>query len=324
MMKTNFMVAGPWFHGEWSNAHWETALALCSSVATRLRLEFRQNIEAPFFRHYLHGQGDKPAWKVTTFQSGSSTWHTYDDWPPKQAKPTNFYLHADGTLVVSRRPWRACRNIANTSPIRPTRCPICARPISPTYPEPEWRFWEVADQRFVDHRPDVLTFVRQSRSTTILSVSRRDCGYSLYASTSGTDSDFIVKLIDQYREWPDQRHRQQVRRLLCELHERISAADCDGGASRPLSAQLRASRAAARQSAPGVADPAPRARPRFPEGAPPDGAGPIPPGSRSSTATRRPMCRASTKPNPRTTFPPRNASSAPPALPSHLVLPVVP
>src|ERR1700735_2675989 len=61
-------------------------------------LEFRQNIEAPFFRYYLHGQGEKPDWKVTTFQSGSNTWRTYADWPPKQTKSTNLYFHADGTL----------------------------------------------------------------------------------------------------------------------------------------------------------------------------------------------------------------------------------
>src|SRR5947207_1924375 len=60
--------------------------------------EFRENIEAPFFRYYLHGVGEKPAWQATTFQSGSNSWHTYAAWPPKEAKPTNLYFHADGTL----------------------------------------------------------------------------------------------------------------------------------------------------------------------------------------------------------------------------------
>ena len=96
-------------------------------------LEFRQNIEAPFFRYYLHGEGDKPAWKATTFQSGSNTWHTYADWPPKQSKPTNLYLHADGTLsftppVAGAPEYRQyVSDPANPVPYR-------ARPISPTYP----------------------------------------------------------------------------------------------------------------------------------------------------------------------------------------------
>src|SRR5580700_10545811 len=97
---TNFMVAGPWYHGGWS-AKAGDSIGPVSFGGHQTALEFRQNIEAPFFRYYLHGQGNKPDWKVSTFQSGSNTWHTYDDWPPKQSKPTNLYLHADGTLSFS-------------------------------------------------------------------------------------------------------------------------------------------------------------------------------------------------------------------------------
>ena len=156
---TNFMVAGPWFHGGWA-APVGDSIGPVAFGGHKTALEFRQNIEAPFFRYYLHGEGEKPAWKVTTFQSGSNTWHTYTDWPPKQSKPTNLYLHADGTLsfnapVAGTPEYRQyISDPANPVPYR-------ARPISPTYPAPEWRFWEVADQRFVDHRPDVLTFVSE-------------------------------------------------------------------------------------------------------------------------------------------------------------------
>src|SRR6202522_696973 len=83
--RTNFIVAGPWFHGGWA-AKVGDSIGPVSFGGHQTALEFRQNIEAPFFRYYLHGEGNKPAWKVSTFQSGSNTWHTYDDWPPKQSK----------------------------------------------------------------------------------------------------------------------------------------------------------------------------------------------------------------------------------------------
>src|SRR5208282_4407060 len=125
--------------------------------------EFRENIEAPFFRYYLPGQGEKPAWQASTFQTGSNTWHTYAAWPPREAKPTKLYLHADGTLSFTAPTAKSAQIVptdyreyvsdpANPVPYRP-------RPISPTYPGGDWRTWEVADQRFVDHRPDVLSFV---------------------------------------------------------------------------------------------------------------------------------------------------------------------
>jgi putative CocE/NonD family hydrolase len=193
---TNFLVAGPWFHGEWATPVGDS-IGPVSFGGHKTAIEFRQNIEAPFFRHYLHGQGDKPTWKVTTFQSGSNTWHSYSDWPPKQSKPTNLYLHADGTLSFAA-PVAGVPEYRQyvSDPANPV--PYRSRPISPTYPEPEWRFWEVADQRFVDHRPDVLTFVGEPLDHDV--VVTGEISASLYASTSGTDSDFIVKLIDQYPE----------------------------------------------------------------------------------------------------------------------------
>jgi hypothetical protein len=193
---TNFMVAGPWFHGGWA-APVGDSIGAVSFGGHKTALEFRQNIQAPFFRYYLHGEGEKPAWQVTTFQAGSNTWHTYTGWPPKQAKPTNLYFHADGTLSFDPPTGTgpAYRQYVS-DPANPV--PYRARPISPTYPLPEWRFWEVADQRFVDHRPDVLTFVSAPLDHDL--VVTGEIAAALFASTSGTDSDFIVKLIDVYPE----------------------------------------------------------------------------------------------------------------------------
>jgi putative CocE/NonD family hydrolase len=193
---TNFMVAGPWYHGEWQSPTGDS-IGMVSFAGHKTALEFRENIEAPFFRHYLHGQGDKPAWKVSTFQTGSNTWHTYAAWPPPGSKTTNLYFHADGTLsftapAVGDTEYRQyVSDPANPVPYR-------ARPITPTYPRPEWRFWEVADQRFVDHRPDVLNFISEPLDHDLVVTGQ--VAATLFAATSGTDSDFVVKLIDVYPE----------------------------------------------------------------------------------------------------------------------------
>jgi putative CocE/NonD family hydrolase len=193
---TNFMVAGPWFHGEWATPTGDR-LGMIPFGGHKTALEFRQNIEAPFFRYYLHGEGDKPAWKVSTFQTGSNTWHTYAAWPPQGSKPTNLYLHADGTLSFAAESAGEPKYRQYISdPANPV--PYRTRPISPTYPASEWRSWEVADQRFVDHRPDVLTFVSEPLDHDL--VVTGSLSAVLFASTSGTDSDFVVKLIDVYPE----------------------------------------------------------------------------------------------------------------------------
>ena len=193
---TNFIVAGPWFHGEWQASKGDS-IGLIPFGGHETSREFRENIEAPFFRYYLHGTGEKPSWQANTFQSGSNTWHTYPIWPPKDAKSTNLYLHANGTLSFdapkagdAARPYREyVSDPANPVPYR-------QRPISPTYPAGDWRTWEVADQRFVDQRPDVLSFTSEplDHDLTISGPLAAD----LFASSSGTDSDFIVKLIDVY------------------------------------------------------------------------------------------------------------------------------
>jgi uncharacterized protein len=193
---TNFIVAGPWYHGEWQ-APKADSIGLIPFAGHETAREFRENIEAPFFRSYLHGKGDKPAWQASTFQSGSNTWHTYAAWPPKDAKPTNLYLHADGTLSFtapeSHHTVKDYREYIS-DPANPV--PYRQRPISPTYPAGDWRTWEAADQRFVDGRPDVLSFVSAPLDHDVTVTGA--LAANLFASTSGTDSDFVVKLIDAY------------------------------------------------------------------------------------------------------------------------------
>jgi len=192
---TNFIVAGPWYHGEWQSPKGDS-IGLIPFGGHETAREFRENIEAPFFRYYLHDKGEKPSWQASTFQSGSNSWHTYPVWPPKEAKSTNLYLQADGTLSFTAPAAKNAYREYVSDPANPV--PYRQRPISPTYPGGDWRTWEVADQRFVDHRPDVLSFVSAPLDHDLTVTG--PLAAELFASTSGTDSDFMVKLIDVYPE----------------------------------------------------------------------------------------------------------------------------
>jgi putative CocE/NonD family hydrolase len=190
----NFMVAGPWFHGQWRTLKADS-IGLITFSGHETAREFRENIEAPFFRYYLHGRGEKPNWKVSTFQSGANRWRTYAAWPPKEAKLTSLYLHADGTLSFDLPKQNAYREYVS-DPSNPV--PYRQRPISPTYPGGDWQTWEVADQRFVDGRTDVLTFTSAPLEQDLTITG--EVAAQLFAATSGTDADFIIKLIDVYPE----------------------------------------------------------------------------------------------------------------------------
>jgi uncharacterized protein len=195
---TSFIVAGPWYHGEWQSPKGDS-IGLIPFSGHETAREFRENIEAPFFRFYLHGKGEKPAWRASTFQSGSNTWRNYAAWPPKESTPTNLYLHADGTLSFTPPDAHNTAKVYReyvSDPANPV--PYRLRPISPTYPAGDWRTWEVADQRFVDHRPDVLSFLSEPLDHDLTITG--PLAANLFASTSGSDSDFVVKLIDVYPE----------------------------------------------------------------------------------------------------------------------------
>ena len=193
---TNFMVAGPWFHGEWQRPSAE-GIGIIPYGGHDTAREFREELEAPFFRYYLHGKGEKPGWSVTTFESGANEWRSYAAWPPAGARATNLYLHSDGTLSFAAP--TAAMGVPSyreyiSDPANPV--PYRARPISPTYPGGDWRTWEVADQRFVDHRSDVLTYESAPLEHDLVVTGPVDA--TVFASTSGTDCDLVVKLIDVF------------------------------------------------------------------------------------------------------------------------------
>src|SRR5213595_3744460 len=137
----NFIVAGPWFHGQW-HAPTADSIGLVTFGGHDTALEFRERIEAPWFRYWLHGEGGKFPWKASTFQTGSNSWRTYSAWPPPST-PTDLYLHPRGVLSFDPPAPGDAYTEYVSDPASPV--PYRARPISPTYPNGDWRRWEVAD-----------------------------------------------------------------------------------------------------------------------------------------------------------------------------------
>ena len=194
----NSIVVGPWWHGGWSNGPGQRIGAIDFKSATGEY--YRQKIQAPFFAKYLKNIGDfKPA-EATVFESGSNKWRTFSAWPPKEAMTKALYFHAGGRLSFSA-PMNAERDGVDryvSDPAKPV--PYRKRPIEPTY-DPKgsgWRTWLMEDQRFVDNRTDVLSWQTETLAEEV--VVAGDITAKLFASTTGADADWIVKLIDVYPE----------------------------------------------------------------------------------------------------------------------------
>jgi putative CocE/NonD family hydrolase len=194
---TDHMVAGPWWHGGWWSPSY-TKLGPVPLGGHDVSAEYRANIEAPFFAYWLHGKGKPPEGAATLFETGSNQWRTFAEWPPKAAKPTSLYLHVDGTLsfeAPGAGEAGAHRDYVS-DPANPA--PYRARPNGAIDPSHDWQLWEMSDQRFVDNRPDVLTFTSAPLDHDLKVTGQVSA--QLFASTSGTDSDFVVKLIDVFPE----------------------------------------------------------------------------------------------------------------------------
>jgi len=187
----NYFVAGPWNHGQWNGVGSSLGPIQFGSDTA---LYYRQQIERKWFAYWLHGQGSLDFPEAQVFQTGSNRWQSYDAWPPNRGiTPKRIYLQPAGKLSFDppgqgAKPYdEYVSDPADPVPYRP-------RPVTPTYPGPEWPVWLVQDQHFVDHRSDVLTFATEPLTENVTITG--DVVAELFASTSGTDSDWIVKLID--------------------------------------------------------------------------------------------------------------------------------
>jgi putative CocE/NonD family hydrolase len=187
-------VVGPWNHGGWGRGDGDKLGRLNFGSATAAY--FRNNIREPFFAYYLKDKKNPNLPEALTFRTGSNEWVRHDSWTPREAVVKNLYLQADGKLSFEAPPAGSQAFDEYVSdPAKPV--PYRPRPIEPGMGS-GWRLWQTEDQRFADRRPDVLTYATEPLADDI-TVSGRIIS-NLFASTSGTDSDWIVKLIDVYPE----------------------------------------------------------------------------------------------------------------------------
>jgi len=194
----NYLVAGPWNHGGWAGFDGSKLGGIPFDSNTSKY--FRTRIEAPWFAYWLKDKGTRDFPEAMVFQTGSNQWEKYDSWPPRSAENTNLYFHAGGKLSFDPPAEGEGFDSYVSDPAHPV--PYRHRPISPTYPGGGWPVWLVEDQRFVENRPDVLTWETEPLREDVKIAG--DITAQLYASTSGTDSDWVGKLIDVYPEFnPD-------------------------------------------------------------------------------------------------------------------------
>jgi putative CocE/NonD family hydrolase len=189
-----FLVMGPWHHGqEIDSASSLGAIEFGSDTG----LYFRQKILRPFLAHYLKDDAPaNPLAPVTAFETGTNVWRSYDKWPVVDGGRA-LYLAQDGKLAFAK-PGSAAPGYDEyvSDPAKPV--PFRARPIQPVGYEvgQTWAQWLVDDQREASGRPDVVSYTSEVLTAPL--IIRGQPKVNLEASTSGTDSDWVVKLIDVY------------------------------------------------------------------------------------------------------------------------------
>lgn len=188
----NFLVVGPWNHGGWSRSDGQKLGRI--DFGSKTSEYYRKNVLVRFLAYHLKGKGTSDFPEALTFRTGANQWEKHDTWPPKSTTTRPLYFHADGKLSFMPPP--AGVNAFDSyisDPANPV--PYRQRPIEL---RTGWTTWLVEDQRFVDHRPDVLTWSTEPLDADVV-VSGKIIA-KLFASTTGTDSDWVVKLIDVYPE----------------------------------------------------------------------------------------------------------------------------
>jgi putative CocE/NonD family hydrolase len=192
----NKLVEGPWAHGGWASSKGDRLGAV--SFGGDNSLYFNDQVLLPFFRQYLKDGPDPKLPAVLAFETGTNVWRRYDAWPPRNVETRALYFHSGGKLsfeAADRDGGERPYDEYVSDPSRPV-------PFVETESTDVPRTYMDADQRFAAKRPDVLVYRSeplQEDLTVAGPVLPR-----LWVSSSGTDSDFVVKLIDVYpMDFPD-------------------------------------------------------------------------------------------------------------------------
>ena len=191
----NHIVLGPWYHGQWGSRKGDSIgkISFGSNTGDWFRL-----LQKKWFDYYLKGIGDGKFDEAYAFQTGTNEWKTYSSWPPKEATIQHVYAGPNHTAGINK-PKANNGSIQYVSdPQKPV--PYRELPVEATYaPGSRWRPWQVEDQRFVYTRPDVISFSTDSLKEDLIVTGAITA--HLFASTTGTDADWVVKLIDVYPAW---------------------------------------------------------------------------------------------------------------------------
>jgi putative CocE/NonD family hydrolase len=211
------LVLGPWHHGGSRAAGGEIGQIRFDGDTA---VWFRQQVMQPFLEHHLTGAPKPDLAPALVYQTGTNRWQKFQSWPqscpdgcPTKTKP--IYLQAQGGLGFALPgPAAAGSDSFVSDPAKPV--PFMPRPVIRSGPDSRWSEWLTIDQRFVDGRPDVLTYATE-RLTRPVTISGEPLA-RIFAATTGSDADWVVKLIDV---WPD----QDANRPVMGGYQQMIAAD---------------------------------------------------------------------------------------------------
>lgn len=190
----NMLVMGPWAHGWWARDDVDSLGPI--RFGMNLSDFFADSLELPFFEHYLRGKDPHRIAEATVFETGTNRWRRFDHWPPKNVKGRNLYLRENGSLSFARpEPGLDEYDEYLSDP---------SRPVPYTNEITHWynAAYMVEDQRFASRRPDVLVYETEPLADDLTIAGPITVDFIV--STSGSDCDWIVKLIDVFpHDTPD-------------------------------------------------------------------------------------------------------------------------
>jgi len=181
------LIMGPWCHGCWARTDGDHLGNI--SFGTKTSDYYREHIEFPFFEHYLKGKPDPNLAEATVFETGTNQWRQYDSWPPKNTKKVSLYLAAGGKLSMQPLSGATPYDEYVSDPAKPV-------PFTADITTDMTRSYMTEDQRLAGRRTDVLVYQTEPLHQDVTLSGPIDP--TLFVSTTGTDSDFVVKVIDVY------------------------------------------------------------------------------------------------------------------------------
>jgi putative CocE/NonD family hydrolase len=188
----NVLVVGPWHHGGWASTEGDKLGQI--SFGSKTAAFYRAEIELPFFERHLKDQKSPALAEATVFETGSNAWRTFDAWPPKGTQPRQLYLRENSQLDFAAPATAKTFDEYISDPAKPV-------PYTETITPQMTIQYMVDDQRFASRRTDVLAYQTTAMTEDLVLAGPIDV--DLWVSTTGTDADFVVKLIDVFPDATD-------------------------------------------------------------------------------------------------------------------------